>query len=116
MLRHMAQDELRVVSDNKWDDEIWGAVTPSWLSQPRSRLFILFGRDDRWVLDEVRDNLIMQKGRPAVVSEGQDIGKPVMVIDETGIPHDFCISHGIAVAKKVVSWVKNIIAADMVRS
>jgi hypothetical protein len=109
----MAQDELRVISDNKWDNEIWGAATPSPLSHPRACLFILFGRNDLWVSDQVRDDLGREKGRSFKSSESGEMWKPVMEIDETGIPHDFCIAHGVAVAEKVVPWVMEVIADDI---
>ena len=38
-----------------------------------------------------------------------------MEIDETGLPHDFCIRHGIKVAEKVVLWIREIIQTDIQR-
>lgn len=109
----MAQDKLHVIADNKWNHEIWGAANPSPLSQPRSRIFILFGKDDQWVPIQERDDLIKEKGRRFGDNGGGDMWKPVMEIDETGIPHDFCIRHGVAVAEMVAPWVQDVIAADM---
>jgi hypothetical protein len=38
-----------------------------------------------------------------------------MEIDETGLPHDFRIRHGVKVAEKVVPWVREIIQTDIQR-
>ncbi|CZR55247.1 uncharacterized protein PAC_05134 [Phialocephala subalpina] len=101
---YMTQDELRVIINSKWDNEIWCAATPSRLSQPRPKLFILFGKDDQWMSDQVRDELIREKGR--AWDSKEEVWKPVMEIEETGIPHDFCIRDGVKVAERVVEWVR----------
>ncbi|KAF8865368.1 hypothetical protein BDZ45DRAFT_684400 [Acephala macrosclerotiorum] len=108
---YMAQDELLVIVDNKWNSEIWGAATPTPLSQSRPKLFILFGKDDQWMSNQVRDELIKEKGWRWDSEE--EMWKPVMEIEETGIPHDFCIRGGVKVAERVVGWVRDVIVADI---
>ncbi|KAK8247617.1 hypothetical protein HDK77DRAFT_425932 [Phyllosticta capitalensis] len=149
---HMARDELRTITHDKWDAELWGAALPSDLQQkqraPRPQLYFLFGRKDHWVADETRDELIRLRGRSNTManitngsmkptrtrgttpplrmtrsssrlsrasSEGADDDwKPVMEIDDTGIPHGFCIEprHSAAVAEKVVEYVCEMVRAD----
>jgi hypothetical protein len=57
--------------------------------------------------------LIRQRGRKSEADEER--WKPVMEIDETGLPHDFCIRHGVKVAEKVVPWIREVIQTDIQR-
>ena len=77
----MARDELRQITTDKWDSEIWGAT------HAHSRLIFYFGAEDHWVAQRTRDDLIAVRGRQ---DEGE-VWKPVMEIDESRIPHGFCI-------------------------
>ena len=60
---------------------------------------------DKWVASHTRDELIKAHGSQT----GQ--WEPVMLIDDKGIPHDFCTSirNSNIVAEKVKSWVDGII-------
>lgn len=92
---YLAQHEMQTITTDKWDDEIWGVTEAA---SSRTKLFFLFGTDDHWVADETRDELIAARAaRGEVDEEGEESeegeeGKPVMEIDESGIPHGFCIS------------------------
>jgi hypothetical protein len=48
--------------------------------------------------------LIKPRGRKFEAEE--DRWKPVIEIDETGLPYDFCIRQGVKVAEKVVPWIR----------
>ena len=106
---HMAHDEMVSITHDAWDAEIWGAADPSPLGIPRPKLFFLFGKDDHWVADETRDELIKLRGR-----NEDEQWKPLMEVDETGLPHGFCIDpqHSIAVAEKVADYIEEIIVQD----
>jgi len=137
----MACDEMDEITEDRWDEDIWGASTSastsspassssssaadsSAISQPRApaKLFFLFGRSDHWVADHTRDELMASRGvqtpggktttdqhvkrgdeeaRPLLgaldyeatgtsIGEGEE-WRPWMEIDETGVPHGFCI-------------------------
>jgi Lipid-droplet associated hydrolase len=101
----MARDELHTITHDKWDNEVWGS--------PRTQIFILWGKKDFWIPDEYRDDLIRRRERTS--EEAKERWKPVMEIDETGLPHDFCIRHGVRVAEKVVPWIREITQTDMRR-
>jgi hypothetical protein len=97
--RYMARDELHTITHDKWDNEIWGS--------PRTQIFFLWGKNDFWIPNEYRDKLIQQRERKFEAEEER--WKPVMEIDETGLPHDFCIRHGVKVVEKVLLWIREII-------
>ncbi len=133
----MARDEMEIITEDGWDTEIWGATDPDFATKseeskegnkaggaeaalledqestasPRSsesqhdyelKLRFLFGTDDHWVANHTRDALISARGsgRHANVE---------MVVDETGIPHGFCIRHSEQVAEKVAPWIKEMV-------
>ena len=84
---YLAHDELRTVTDDVWDDLVWGsAAAAKRTSPPHRRLFFYFGQKDGWVADRTRDDLMRVKGW----REDED-WKPRMEIAETGVPHDFVL-------------------------
>ena len=85
--RHMARDEMLEIGLDRWDEDIWGTATSS-LSGSRPEIVLLFGTNDHWVADHHRDDLMKIRGSQA----GEENWRPIMVIDDTGIPHSFCIS------------------------
>lgn len=44
----MANDEMKELSIDKWDEEIWGAAHPSPHPHPRPTLRFLFAESDHW--------------------------------------------------------------------
>ncbi|KIW09403.1 uncharacterized protein PV09_00297 [Verruconis gallopava] len=105
---YMGADEMRQISSDKWDEEIWGAAHPSRTGIPRPKMFFYFGEKDHWVADRTREDLMKFRGR----GNGGDHWKPKMEIDQNGIPHGFCISHSIPIAEKVRQYVKEIVEAS----
>jgi hypothetical protein len=78
----MAADEMRTITSDKWSDDVWGAATAR---EPLTKLFFYFGRNDHWVADQTRDEIIAMRGR----KEGQG---PTMLVCEEELPHAFCLS------------------------
>lgn len=117
----MARDEMQQITTDAWDAEIWGAAHPSPHPHPRPVLRFLFAKQDHWVADETRDDLIKARGTVAggsVDGEEDEVEewKPVMEIDEDeGWPHGFCIKHSVPVAERVYGYVKGIVESDMRR-
>lgn len=105
---HMARDEMYQITSDTWDSEIWGAARPSPVHPSRPVLRFLFGKEDHWVANETRDDLI--RARASSSSESESNWKPKMEIDEhEGWPHGFCIKHSIPVAEKVRGYVDEIV-------
>ncbi len=95
---HMLRDELRIITSDKWDSEVWGAASPSPLGVPRAKLYFYFAKQDHWVADKTRDDLIKLRSRGAendISAEDRDRGYdwwPRMEIDGNNVPHGFCLS------------------------
>lgn len=75
----MATDEMRKITSDKWTDDIWGVATAQ---EPLTKMFFYFGRDDHWVAEKTRDEII----------DLRDGSGPKMVVCEEGLPHAFCLS------------------------
>ena len=87
----MAADEMREITSDKWDDEIWGIAapdtTPVGNGSPLARLVFYFGRNDHWVAEQTRDDIAKARGSKAVESGDG----PKMVVCEENVVHGFCI-------------------------
>ena len=109
---HMARDEMREITTDAWDDDIWGALDPSTHPHSRPILRFLFAKTDHWVADETRDELMKVRGRLGDDS-GDEVWKPKMEVDvEEGWVHGFCIKQSVPVAERVSGWIKDIIQKD----
>ncbi|ORY17625.1 hypothetical protein BCR34DRAFT_446546, partial [Clohesyomyces aquaticus] len=107
---HMARDEMLTITSDKWDAEIWGAAHPTEHPHPRPVLRFLFAKEDHWVADETRDDLMRARGKV----DDDEHWKPVMEVDEEeGWPHGFCIKHSIPVAERVKDYIEDVIRKDI---
>jgi hypothetical protein len=90
---HMAADEMRTITSDKWSDDVWGVSSPSATKTasnlaPPAQLFFYFGRDDHWVAERTREEIVTSRG-----SGNEEEGKgPRMVVCEEAVPHAFCLS------------------------
>ncbi|KAK4498238.1 hypothetical protein PRZ48_010895 [Zasmidium cellare] len=109
---HLAKEEMTRIADDTWDDEVWGAPYPTSLSEPRPKLFFLFGEHDDWIPSGPRDELIAARGRPNRSEVARHEWRATMEIERTGIPHDFAVRHGKPVAVKVAEWIEKILEED----
>jgi hypothetical protein len=64
-------------------------------------------RQDHWVADHTRDALIATRGRS---EDEKNSSKPIMMIDENGVDHGFCIRHSESIAEKVKIWIEGIMS------
>ncbi|KAL2220065.1 hypothetical protein M432DRAFT_652993 [Thermoascus aurantiacus ATCC 26904] len=108
---HMAADEMREITADRWSDDIWGTSSStssmsSSAKKPPSKLVFYFGRNDHWVAERTRDEIIATRGRRA---KG---GGPKMVVCEDGVPHAFCIRHSDVMARKVARFIMDIVTGD----
>ncbi|KAJ5381846.1 uncharacterized protein N7496_004274 [Penicillium cataractarum] len=101
---HMAADEMRTITSDKWTDDIWGVTHAR---EPLTRLFFYFGRNDHWVAEKTRDEIVAVRGCKNADSEGEGLG-PRMFVCEEGLPHAFCLKHGDVMARKVARMIREI--------
>ncbi|KAI2607809.1 hypothetical protein GGR54DRAFT_643897 [Hypoxylon sp. NC1633] len=102
---HMGMDEMRVIGEDLWDDELWEIARDAEAHRkPVPKFFFFFGRRDNWVADHHRDEFIGKR-------RGQ-VERTELIVDEGDIPHAFCIRHSEAVAEKVTAWIKQMYAAN----
>ncbi|KAJ5649384.1 uncharacterized protein N7484_003107 [Penicillium longicatenatum] len=96
---HMAAHEMRTITSDKWTDDVWGVGCGP---EPTTRLFFYFGKNDHWVAEKTRDEVIALRGR----EEG--LG-PKMFVCEEGLPHAFCLKHSDIMARKVANMIQGIV-------
>ncbi|KAH8433232.1 uncharacterized protein LDX57_010866 [Aspergillus melleus] len=72
---------MQTITADKWTDDVWGISTSQ---DPVSRLYFYFGRNDHWVAERTRDEIIELRG--------QKPQGPKMTVCEEGVPHAFCLS------------------------
>ncbi|KAJ5794855.1 hypothetical protein N7457_001454 [Penicillium paradoxum] len=96
---HMAADEMRTITSDKWSDDVWGAASAR---EPIAKLFFYFGRNDHWVAEQTRDEIVAIRGQ-----KGEQVG-PTMVVCEEGLPHAFCLKHSDVMARKVAGMIEQI--------
>ncbi|KAI0403359.1 hypothetical protein F4802DRAFT_571912 [Xylaria palmicola] len=98
---HLGMDEMRVIGEDKWDDELWDiAKSGTASSAGPPRFFFFFGRQDDWVADHYRDEFIRKRSE-----------RTRIVVDESSLPHAFCINHSEPVAEKVHTWIAEMFGA-----
>ncbi|KAJ5113886.1 hypothetical protein N7456_002420 [Penicillium angulare] len=106
---HMAADEMRTITSDKWTDDVWGVAHTQ---EPLTRLFFYFGRNDHWVAEKTRDEIIALRGRSGSGNGDHDVGEwsgPKMSVCEEGLPHAFCLKHNDIMAQKVGRMIRDIV-------
>ncbi|KAJ5737605.1 uncharacterized protein N7483_002730 [Penicillium malachiteum] len=103
---HMAADEMRTITSDKWADDVWGV---GHTSEPMTRLFFYFGRNDHWVAEKTRDEIIALRGQEGDKGTGEWLG-PKMTVCEEGLPHAFCLLHSGIMAGKVANMIRDIMS------
>lgn len=97
---YMGMDEMRVIGDDVWDEELWGIERDAQNSSSRTlipRFYFFFGKDDHWVANHYRDLFIEKRQR--------QVERTRLMVDEGNLPHAFCIHHSETIAEKVCTWV-----------
>ncbi|KAI0903209.1 hypothetical protein F4823DRAFT_568922 [Ustulina deusta] len=98
---HLGMDEMRVIHEDKWDDDLWEIAQSSKSAVPK--FYFFFGRQDHWVADHYRDTFIRKRSAQAERTR--------LIVDEGDLPHAFCIEHSEPVAEKVHIWIAEIFGA-----
>lgn len=115
----MARQEVRMIGKDRWGSEVWGVeravvtgamgTDDDWKRKEmrRPKLVFYFAKTDHWVADQTREELLRIRGR--LEGEGEE-WKPTMVVDEEdGLVHGWCIAQSGLVASKVVKWLEDIL-------
>ncbi|KAH8204725.1 hypothetical protein TruAng_001059 [Truncatella angustata] len=99
---HMGMDEMQVIAEDKWDEELWEITHEAEQHnvQPIPKFFFFFGKNDHWVASHLRDAFIERRQKQAE--------RTCLLVDEGNLPHAFCIHHSETVAEKVLVWIKEI--------
>jgi pimeloyl-ACP methyl ester carboxylesterase len=122
----MAGEEMRTIREDKWGEEVWGATNIAMHGRNKggdiavvegknqgtrvAKLVFYFAKTDHWIADQTRDNLLQSRGR--LDGEEED-WKPRMIVDEEdGLVHGWCIGQSELVAGKVREWVGEILGKD----
>ncbi|TGO40725.1 hypothetical protein BHYA_0032g00040 [Botrytis hyacinthi] len=112
---YLARDEMNIITDDKWDSEIWGVEHSESSQSSPPKLIFYFGENDHWVASHTRDALIAARASPVPESASstssfsiKENNKPIMMIDKEGIDHGFCINHSETMATKVKDWIDKI--------
>ncbi|KAI0896380.1 hypothetical protein F4806DRAFT_60952 [Annulohypoxylon nitens] len=101
---HMGMDEMQVICEDRWDDELWEiAQDAATHDKLVPKFFFFFGKHDHWVASHYRDEFIRTREK--------QIDRTRLIVDEGNIPHAFCINDSEAVAEKVSTWIDQIYGA-----
>jgi hypothetical protein len=87
----MARDELLEITTDKWHDNVWDQHTATQYTIDRPQLYFFWGDNDHWVPNSARDKIIYDHARLTGKPVPDDCGRPYMEVDDSNIPHDFCI-------------------------
>ncbi|KAL4784604.1 hypothetical protein BJX76DRAFT_213778 [Aspergillus varians] len=107
---HMGADEMRTITTDKWSDDVWG-VSGATASESQgqsqrqllTRLFFYFGRNDHWVAEQTREEIVAARGATKTGTG------PKMIVCEEALPHAFCLRHNETMANKVADMVQEIL-------
>ncbi|TGJ87141.1 hypothetical protein E0Z10_g1575 [Xylaria hypoxylon] len=98
---HLGMDEMRVIGEDKWDDELWDISQSSKSAIPK--FYFFFGQRDHWVAEHYRDAFIRKRSAQTERTR--------LIVDEGDLPHAFCIDHSEPVAQKVHAWITEMFGA-----
>ncbi|KAF6795894.1 major facilitator superfamily transporter [Colletotrichum sojae] len=102
---HMGKDEMRVISEEKWDRELWEVEEgDDDVKRTTPKFFFYFGKKDHWVADHFRDHFIRAREKHI------ENGWARVEIDDKGLPHAFCTTekNSELIAEKVAEWLREL--------
>ena len=77
---HLGLDELEVISEEKWSEELWATAGQE---NGVPRFFLFYAKKDHWINDNERKGIMERRGQMARI-----------VVDDGDIPHAFCTREG----------------------
>lgn len=104
-----------MIKKDTWTDTVWGSSSdiPSEKAGSRTSavpLRFYFGKNDVWVQNDARDQLIATRGR--VRGDTTEQWRPLMLIDDKSIPHDFIVEHNKVVAEIAADLILELFSGD----
>ncbi|KAI5468045.1 hypothetical protein BGZ63DRAFT_344156 [Mariannaea sp. PMI_226] len=84
---HLGLSELEMIREEKWEEELWEVAEDSEEGPPK--FFMFYGREDHWVANWARDELIERRRK-----HGERGGRTKIMVAEGDIPHAFCTKDG----------------------
>ncbi|KAI1138429.1 hypothetical protein F5Y05DRAFT_39367 [Hypoxylon sp. FL0543] len=101
---HMGMDEMKVIGEDRWDEELWEIARDAKARhEVVPKFFFFFGKHDEWVASHYRDEFIRTREK--------QVDRTRLIVDEGDIPHAFCLNHSETVAEKVGVWITQIYGA-----
>ncbi|KAI1774471.1 hypothetical protein F4818DRAFT_83948 [Hypoxylon cercidicola] len=95
---HMGMDEMKVIREDRWDEELWEIAHDAEANHKViPKFFFFYGKKDEWVADHYRDEFIQKRQK--------QVERTRVIVDEGDIPHAFIIHHSETVAEKVSAWI-----------
>lgn len=127
----MARLELREIRGDSWGEEVWGVVgggadeesRPGMKGlSPSPRLYFWFAKQDHWVADVTREEILKTRAIDGFVEREDDLGHgdgigsvdhdgrtPRIRIDETdGLVHAWCLTQSELVTRRVSGWLQEL--------
>lgn len=100
---HLGKDEMRVVGEERWSDELWEVAEDAEVQEQKSgdvdhntpppKFFFYFGQKDHWVSNKMRDEFIAKrKSHADREGPSHKKGRTKVEMAESNIPHAFCTS------------------------
>jgi pimeloyl-ACP methyl ester carboxylesterase len=123
---YLAGWELREIRADRWGEEVWGLThQQQWGSDfdggggeesrrsPRS--YFWFAKQDHWVADVTREEILSKRGGGVGGAEGggstNNTRLPTILVDEDdGLVHAWCLEQSSMVAERVGNWLEDILA------
>ncbi|KAH6975300.1 hypothetical protein BKA56DRAFT_590373 [Ilyonectria sp. MPI-CAGE-AT-0026] len=105
---HLGLSELEMIREERWGEELWEVAEQDDDdddAQTTPKFFLFYGREDHWVANWARDELIERRRE-----HGERGGRTKILVAEGDIPHAFCtkVASSFAMAESVHDWIKEI--------
>ncbi|CAI6084544.1 unnamed protein product [Clonostachys chloroleuca] len=98
---HLGKSEMETIREEVWEERLWGMAEEG-EEGGAPRFFILYGKEDHWVANHLRDEFIARRRK--------DGGETRIEVDEGDLPHAFCLKEEDykQVAQTVLEWLEEI--------
>ncbi|KAH7141242.1 hypothetical protein B0J13DRAFT_556470 [Dactylonectria estremocensis] len=103
---HLGLSELEMIREERWGEELWEVTEhDDGDGQATPKFFLFYGREDHWVANWARDEIIERRRE-----HGKRGGRTKIEVAEGDIPHAFCtkVSSSLAMARSVHEWIQEI--------
>ena len=104
---YLARDEMSVITGDRWGQEVWVAsgTENNKGGAGRMKMFFLFAKNDHWVADYTREEILRLRGGEG----GTQQGRTIVVDQEKGLVHAWCLNQSDVVARMVGGWLEDVL-------